>query len=152
MALNLTRKLRNDICSTVSVKDAVKNFVLKVYSGTVPNSAESALSGNTLLVKYTNGETFPTDTLVLVYDTVNNALVLDAGQTLTGTAVETGAATFFRLELDSDTGVSDLVDMTRARIQGTVGAVSADLFMGNPSITSGNAKVIGGFALQLLTY
>jgi len=152
MALNLTRFLRRDICETRSVKDAVSNLVLNVYSGTIPTNAESPLSGNTKLVSYTNGATFPDANLVLVYDDVTNSLILDTGETLTGTAAATGTATFFRLELATDDGLRDDVDLSRARIQGTVGIVDADLFMGSTSITSGSSKIIGGFALQLLTF
>jgi len=152
MALNLTRALRREICVNGSIAYILGPLVLNVYDGTVPTNAESPLSGNNLLVAYVNGATLPAFNLVLVYDETNNALVLDTGEVLQGTAGATGTATFFRIEAQDDDGLSDAIDKTRLRIQGTVGNVSQDLFMGNTTITSGNVKVIGGFALQLLTY
>jgi len=151
MALKLTRFLRKQICVTSSAATAVGNLVLNVYSGTVPTNAESPLSGNTKLVSYKNGAVYPAFNLVLEYDDVAEAMVPVAGQVLTGTAVATNTATFFRLELATDDGLSDAVDQNRPRIQGTVGSTNQDMFMGNTAITSGDVKTLGGFALQLLS-
>ena len=82
--------------------------LIKLYTGTQPVNANTALSGNTLLVTLTIAGGFGTDSNgTLTFNTVSN-----------GTAVAAGTATFFRIyKSDGTTVVMD----------GSVGTSSADL-------------------------
>lgn len=101
---------------------------LNIYSGTQPATADTALSGNTLLASFTLAATaFGTDT---------NGVSTLAGTPLSATASATASATFFRvLKSDGTTAVMD----------GTVGTSGADLNLNTTSITSGGTVTLTSF-------
>lgn len=72
----------------------------RIYSGTRPTDADTALSGNTLLVELTMGATaFP----------ASSAGVLTANSIASGTAVATGTASFVRvMQSDGTTVICDM--------------------------------------------
>lgn len=92
---------------------------IKIYSGTQPVNANTALSGNTLLATLTFGSTaFGSSALG----------VITANAITNGTAVATNTATFARLfESDGTTVVMDI----------TVGTSGAGLNLNTTSIVSG---------------
>jgi hypothetical protein len=92
---------------------------LRVYSGTQPADANTALSGNTLLAELAFGST--------AFGSAS-AGVATANAITSATAGNTGTATFFRVvESDGSTVVFD----------GSAGTASADLVLGTTSIVSG---------------
>ena len=97
--------------------------LIKLYTGTQPANANTALSGNTLLVTLTIAGSFGTDSNgTLTFNTVTN-----------GTAVATGTATFFRIyQSDGTTVVMD----------GSVGTSSADLVLNTVSIVTNDTVAI----------
>ena len=97
--------------------------LIKLYTGTQPVNANTALSGNTLLVTLTISGSFGTDS--------NGTLTL--GSVTSGTAVATGTATFFRIyQSDGTTVVMD----------GSVGTSSADMVLNTTSINTGETVAI----------
>ena len=97
--------------------------LIKLYTGIQPANANTALSGNTLLVTLTIAGSFGTDSNgTLTFNTVTN-----------GTAVATGTATFFRIyQSDGTTVVMD----------GSVGTSSADLVLNTVSIVTNDTVAI----------
>lgn len=97
--------------------------LIKLYTGTQPANANTALSGNTLLVTLTIAGAFGTDSNgTLTFNTVTD-----------GTAVATGTATFFRIyKSDGTTVVMD----------GSVGTSSADLVLNTVSIATNDTVAI----------
>jgi hypothetical protein len=87
---------------------------MRVYSGTMPAKADSALSGNTLLATLTLSAT--------AFGATANAITSDTN------AANTGTATFFRLVNNAGVAV----------IQGTVGTSGTDAIINSASITSGD--------------
>lgn len=90
---------------------------LRLYSGTMPTNAGTALSGNTLLAQVT-----PTPAAA----SGGTKDMLGGAKTTTGSA--TGVASFYRVY---DSGG------TVCKEQGTVGTSGADLTIDNTSINSG---------------
>jgi len=97
--------------------------LIKLYTGTQPANANTALSSNTLLVTLTISGAFGTDSNgTLTFNTVSN-----------GTAVAAGTATFFRIyKSDGTTVVMD----------GSVGTSSADLVLNTTTVAINDTVAI----------
>jgi hypothetical protein len=92
--------------------------LLRIYNGTQPTNANTAISTQTLIVTLTLAGSFGTDS--------NGTLTL--GTVTDGTAVATATADFFRIvKSDGTTVVMD----------GSVGTSGADLNLNDTSIASG---------------
>ena len=97
--------------------------LINIYSGSQPANANTAISGQTLLVTLTVTGSFGTDS--------NGTITLSA--VTNGTAVATGTASFFRItQSDGTTVVMD----------GSVATSDADLVLNNTSIATGQVVSI----------
>lgn len=106
--------------------------VLKLYTGTQPATADTALSGNTLLGTLTFAATSAPAASggVLTFSAITSDTTADA----------TGTATFFRaLKSDATTVVMD----------GSVGTSSADLVMNAVAIVAGAQIDVTSFTLTV---
>jgi hypothetical protein len=102
---------------------ASTNSIIRIYAGSQPANANTAISGQTLLVSLTVSGTFGTDS----NGTITLATVTN------GTAVATGTASFFRIvKSDGTTVVMD----------GVVGTSGSDMNLNNTSIASGQTVSI----------
>lgn len=91
--------------------------ILHIYSGTQPANANTAISGQTVLVSMTVGGAFGTDS--------NGTLTITTP--ITGTAVASGTASFFRItKANGSTVVMD----------GSVGTTDADLILDTTTINN----------------
>lgn len=100
---------------------------INIYTGTQPATADTALSGNTLLVTLTFSSTA---------FGASSAGVITANSISSGVAVATGTATWFRvLKSDATTKLFD----------GSVGTASANLILPTTSITSGQTVACSAF-------
>ena len=97
--------------------------IIHIYQGTQPTNANTAISGQTLLVSLTISGGFGTDS--------NGTLTL--GTVTDGTAVATGTAEFFRITKSDNTTVI---------MDGSVGTSSADMILDNTSIATGQTVSI----------
>ena len=96
--------------------------IIHIYQGTQPTNANTAISGQTLLVSLTISGGFGTDS--------NGTLTL--GTVTDGTAVATGTAEFFRITKSDNTTVI---------MDGSVGVSGCDLNLNNTSIAT--TQVVG---------
>lgn len=91
--------------------------IIHIYEGTQPTNANTAISGQTLLVSLTVTGSFGTDS--------NGTITLSS--VANGTAVATGTAQFFRItKSDNSTVVMD----------GSVGTSGCDMNLNNTSIAT----------------
>ena len=91
--------------------------IIHIYEGTQPSNANTAISGQTLLVSLTVTGSFGTDS--------NGTITLSS--VANGTAVATGTAQFFRItKSDNSTVVMD----------GSVGTSGCDMNLNNTSIAT----------------
>ena len=119
MALSFVTALRNSRADAITTR-AGASALLRIYSGTRPIDANTALSGNTLLAELTCNATFAPGASggVLTLNSISDDTSAD----------NTGTATFFRLvKSDGTTVVMD----------GGVGTSGNDLNLNTTSITSG---------------
>lgn len=97
--------------------------IISIYAGSQPANANTALSGQTLLVSLVIAGSFGTDSNgTITLSTVTN-----------GVAVATGTAAFFRITQTNGTTVV---------MDGTVGISDADLVLNNTSIATGQVVSI----------
>lgn len=102
---------------------AGSNALINIYAGSQPANANTAISGQTLLVTLTVSGSFGTDS--------NGTITLSS--VANGTAVATGTASFFRItQSDGTTVVMD----------GSVATSDADLVLNNTSIATGQVVSI----------
>lgn len=102
---------------------AGSNALINIYAGSQPANANTAISGQTLLVTLTVTGTFGTDS--------NGTITLSS--VANGTAVATNTATFFRITKS---------DGTTVVMDGSVGISDADLVLNNTSIATGQVVSI----------
>ena len=131
MALSYIDVMRNAMLDeiTAEIDAGAGAGTLRIYDGTPPADADTALSGNTLLAQLTMSAT--------------SALAASGGvwtaDTITAdsSADNTGTASFFRA-LDSDANVV---------LQGTVGTSGADLNLNSVSITAGDNVAVSSWTI-----
>jgi hypothetical protein len=102
---------------------AGSNALINIYAGGQPANANTAISGQTLLVTLTVTGSFGTDS--------NGTITLSS--VANGTAVATNTATFFRITKS---------DTTTVVMDGSVGISDADLVLNNTSIATGQVVSI----------
>jgi hypothetical protein len=102
---------------------AGSNALINIYAGSQPANANTAISGQTLLVTLTVSGSFGTDS--------NGTITLSS--VANGTAVATNTATFFRITKS---------DTTTVVMDGSVGISDADLVLNNTSIATGQVVSI----------
>jgi hypothetical protein len=124
MNFQITSAAQNAACDAIVdlLDGGSAAATIKVYSGTQPADANTALSGNTLLVTFTCSST-------AFGDSASGTATL-ASTPITGTAVATGTASFFRAATGGTGGTGTVFD-------GSVGTSSADFILNTTSITSG---------------
>ena len=102
---------------------AGSNAIIRLYDGTQPANANTAISTQTLLVSLAISGAFGTDSNgTLTFSTIGN-----------GTAVASGTASFFRI-VKSD-GTTVIMD-------GSVGTSSADLVLNTTTIATNDTVAI----------
>jgi hypothetical protein len=131
MASNFHKSDTAANAEAVAVAALFNNGYLRIYSGTQPANANTALSGNTLLAELRFGATaFGAPTAGLL---IANAITA-------ATAAATGTATFYRcLESDGSTVLCD----------GSVGTAGADMNIGSTAIQSGATVSVTTFTHQV---
>ena len=97
--------------------------IIHIYAGSQPANANTAISGQTLLVSLSISGSFGTDS--------NGTITLSS--VTNGTAVGTGTATFFRITQSDDTTVV---------MDGSVGTSGCDMNLNNTSIATGQTVSI----------
>lgn len=137
-----------------SLKDILKDGVIRVYSGSQPSSPDDAVSG-TLLMQFTvasgafvagafgNGLEFEDDP-------TDGVIEKSASETWSAVALATGTAGWFRFVGNAtDAGAASTV---LPRIDGNVGVSGADLNFGSVAIVTGRTYTIDTFSLTLPEY
>lgn len=122
MALNPKRTAAAANAALDGWKTLLNGGKLRIYSGTQPATASTAISGNTLLAELTFNAT--------AFGASSNG-VATANAITPVTAAATGTATWFRA-LDSGG-----VDVTDNVYDGTVGTATSDLIINSTAIQSG---------------
>jgi hypothetical protein len=144
MAFQFSTGLKSSVLLTGSLRAALTNAKLMIYSGSPPASADAAVTG-TLLNTYTDSDSGSFDlTFEAALD--NGALVKTAAQSWAGTSGAAGAGGYFRLVVSGDDGT---LSTTQVRIQGTVGGAGADLYLASTAFDGSSVYYIDAFAIAV---
>lgn len=141
MAIKPSTGLRNSILVTGSLKAALANGFIKIYSGTPPADADAAVTGTMLC---TIGDGDSVTGLNLGATATAGVVEKDAGESWQGTCAATGTATYYRHVGASDTGA---LSTTEPRIQGTVGTVGTDLELSSVALVSAAVQTIDFYSI-----
>jgi hypothetical protein len=128
MAISYAATVKNAMLDALET-DLGASPLLRIYDGTPPTNADTALSGNTLLAELA----MSADAFAAASGGTKtaNAITSDASANATGTA------SFFRLVTSGGT----------AKVQGTVGTSGADLNLNSVSITSGGTVAVSSLVI-----
>ena len=143
MAFKFSTGVRKQLCFTGSLKSILDGSVLRLYSGVVPEHADSSLSGATLLCEIKAGS----NTVTFQASGTSPTLTKNLSEVWQGDVLANGVPTFFRLLKESDSG--NTTD-SEIRVQGTVGGPADDLTISNPTLVMGAPQRIEYFAISIL--
>jgi hypothetical protein len=141
MALKLSTGLRNGMLDTSPVKTLLDASRLKIYSGSAPATADEA--EGTLLVSIGSDNV---DTHCHFLAAAVSGVLSKNTDIWSGVAGATGTASYFRLVVNTDTGV---LSTTEIRMQGSVGTSGSDINMSSVSIVNGATQTIDTFDLTM---
>lgn len=144
MSIQFSSGLRDHLLISGSFKSALDGGVIRIYSGTMPATADAASSSLTVLCTISLDAT---GTGLTWGSTVTAGILSkNTAEIWRGLIGTTGTATFFRFMAISDTGAAST---TAKRVQGTIGLVGADLNFSNVNLVAGNYRVIGSLNVTL---
>lgn len=141
MALKLSTGLRDDMLDTNPFRTSLDASRLKIYSGAEPASADDA--EGTLLVSIGSAHA---DTHCHFLAAAVAGVISKDANVWSAVATATGTASYFRLVVNTDTGV---LSTTEIRLQGTIGTSGSDLNMSGVSIVSGATQTVDTFDLTM---
>lgn len=147
MSLKLSTGLRNAMLSVGSFKGSMDTCTLKIYSGTVPATADADISATGLnspmlceIFESNDGST------TLTFDAATGADIAKAvAEAWAGTNALSGTAAFYRLELAADTQV---LSTTQLRVQGEIGTSGKELNLTSTVLTQSSVQNIDYFSLN----
>jgi hypothetical protein len=124
-----------------SLKSALDNGFLSLYSGTMPAEPGDALSGNTELSKFT--ESGDGSTGLTFAAASGGAMTKTIAEIWKGLVTNSGTATFFRMYDSSDNPAN--ASSTKVRLQGTVGlpGSGADLILEAVALVDNGTNGVG---------
>ena len=132
MTLKASTGLRNQMCDTGSLKSILAGGFIKLYSGTLPVTADAAIDvSNTLLCTITAAA----GAGLTLGAAASGAIPKTSTETWSGVNAAGGVAAFYRHTAVGDTGVAST---TQARVQGTISMVGDDM-----NLTAGTTLVNG---------
>lgn len=123
--LQITNATRSAACDAIVDRlDTGGAGTIKLYTGTQAATADTAIGSQTLLVTINLSAT--------AFGAASNGVATLAGTPLSGTAVASGTATWFRMANGAGTTIMD----------GTVGTATSDLIVNTTTINSGNTVTV----------
>lgn len=128
MALSYIDTLRNTMLDAITTAVGTSGF-LRIYDGTPPADADTALSGNTMLAELNLSSSFAASASggVLTANSISDET----------SAPATGTATFFRIVTSAGAAV----------VQGSVGTSGADLNLATVSISAGASVSVSSYTI-----
>lgn len=130
MTLSLAVARRNEMLDALT--NNCNSGKLRIYSGSVPATADAALSGNTLLAELTMNAT--------AFGAASGGVLTANAITQDSSADATGTASFFRIyESDGTTVV----------LQGTVGTSGTDMIVATTSFVAAAIVTVSSLTITL---
>lgn len=153
MTIRLSTGLRNALLSSNDFKTAFAGGVLEIYTGSVPSSANSAVTSSAIVKITASGATHTASSAStaggLSFSSASSgAIAKSSAQTWKDSSASSGTAAWFCLYDNSHTKSVSSAG-TVVRLQGSCGVGSGDLRMSNTSIASGATITIDTFTITM---
>lgn len=137
--------MRVALATTLSVKEALDGGFVRLYTGTVPASADAALPGDAVLINEISAG--GTGTAVTFEDNApSGVLVKRVSENWTGNNLVAGTPTFFRYVKAGDAGDASA---SAIRFQGSVGGPGADLIISSLPLAANAPQTFNLFRLAI---
>jgi len=146
MAFKFSTGFRDNLLDTGSLKAQLDTGLIKIYSGTVPATADDSLGAAVLLTTISDNGTGTGLTMAAAAS--EGVLTKDLTQVWKGTNAATGTASFFRFVQSADTGG---LSTSEVRVQGTVGLAGADMNLSSVSLVASEEQLIDYFSIAFPT-
>ena len=137
--------LRNYLLATGSLKGALDGKVINIYSGTVPDTADAAVSGDSVLLATISVDAGGTG-LTLAAAAASGSISKNSSEVWSGTVLANGTATYFRMQTAAD---DNTASTTAVRMQGTVALDGADMNFATLQLVAGNVRQINYFVVSV---
>lgn len=130
-----------------AIKNELDGGFFKIYGGTIPDTANTAIGGATLLCTLSINSTG----VGINFDTapVGDVISKAPGEIWSGTNVASGTATFYRHVAAADDGT---LSTSAPRLQGTVGVVGADANLSSVALVNGATQTLAYYSVTLPTF
>lgn len=144
MTMKISTALAKGMLDAGSLKSLLAGMKLHIYAGTEPASADASLGAALLLCTVTVDDSGTA--LSFNASAVSNVIEKNSSETWQGTVINSGTASFCRLNLDSDTGTAST---TQVRLQGDVGVAGRFLNLSNVGLTAGAVQSVDSLSIAL---
>jgi len=145
MALQLSTGLRNKLLDTAAFRTIFNLGFVKLYSGTVPASADATLTGSLVLTLSNNATATG---LTFASAAAGGVITKTLAEVWSGNAVATATVTHYRLVTSTDSGVLSTTD---ARVQGLVGLSAAEMILPVVALVNTTLYPVDTFSIGLPT-
>ena len=146
MTIKTSTALRNKMLDTGSLRDIMSLGFIKIYSGTVPSTADDATGSATLLVTLSVSSSGTGLTFEPV--AVAGGLAKTTSEVWSGVNAAGGVASFYRHVAVGDTGA---LSTTQPRVQGTISVAGDDMNLTNTTLAGGATQTLDFYQLYLPT-
>ncbi len=127
-----------------SLKSTLDGGLVRIYSGSVPASADAAIGGATLLCEISAGGAGTPVTFEATAPL--GVLKKSVAETWTGTNLADGTPTFFRYVLSGDDGSAS---SSAPRLQGSAGVLGSDMYISSLPLVTGQPLAFSVFELAV---
>lgn len=137
-----------------SLKDILKDGVIKIYSGSAPSDADQAMTGTLLLTLTVSSGAFTagsfTNGLEFEDDPTDGEIEKSSSETWSGVAVASGTMGYYVHFANATDAAA--ASTTLPRIMGTVGTSNADMIVPSTTIISGRTYTLDSYKITLPAY
>ncbi|OLU22904.1 hypothetical protein BVH03_21875 [Pseudomonas sp. PA15(2017)] len=144
MAIKFSTALREGLVVSGPLRTLLNECVVRIYSGSVPVSPDSAIGSAVLLAEISAGGTGTP--LTFESAAPNGVLSKSVAENWTGTVIANGSPTFFRLVKPGDTGNAGTTDV---RLQGTAGSPGNDMVITELPLITGAPQSFDFFQIAI---
>lgn len=142
MSFKITQDVQNAILNLL--KTNLADGIIRVYQGTIPNSAADAVDNvNDLLVQITEGVGA---TGINLGTAASGVISKAAAEEWYGTVLKTGTATYYRYTAVADTGGADA---NAFRVQGAIGELVGELLLADTDLVLGDVQRIDYYSIGM---
>lgn len=142
--LKISTGLRNAMLDTATLRTALGNGFVKIYSGAAPGSADAAVTGTLLCV--ISDDT--TGVGISLAPAAGGSIAKTPTEVWAGNNVASGTAGYYRHVASTDTGTASI---TEPRVQGAIATSGSELNLTSVVLSNGATQTVDFYSITLPT-